>query len=113
MITAKCDKCGKDLKNYSDAMENKVRGLDLCTKCKKEWDTINQNLERQIFDAWFNGNISVLKNITPGKMKPEGYSNHDGSYYSCPFCGELYSDYTWPVGKTFECKGCGRLIIGY
>lgn len=117
MITAKCDKCGEDavLKQEYDGLvsTNRINGRDLCEKCKKEWNTINQNLQTQIFKAWMNGDIKFYENSDPGTMKSAGYSNHDGGYMACPFCGELYGDYTWPVGKVFKCTGCGRNIVGH
>lgn len=117
MITAKCDKCGVDVylpSNYNGTFSsNRTNGKDLCEKCKREWYIIQDNLQTQIFKAWMSGNIKFYENITPGKMTPEGYSNHDGSYYACPFCGKIYGDYEWPVGEQFDCTECGRKIIGH
>ena len=117
MITAKCDKCGKDAvlkQEYSGLVStNRINGRDLCERCKNEWGIINENLQTQIFKAWMKGDVKFLENTTPGEMESAGYSNHDGGYMACPFCGELYGDYTWPVGQIFDCKGCGRKIIGH
>lgn len=117
MITAMCDKCGEGtviMQEYNGSIyTSKVNGRDLCEKCKKEWNIINKNLQTQIFKAWMNGDIKFYENSDPGTMISAGYSNHDGGYMACPFCGELYGDYTWPVGKVFKCTGCGRNIVGH
>lgn len=48
-------------------------------------------------------------------MEPAGYSNHDGSYEKCPYCGEIYNSYDRiAMGlkneEPFECKKCKRKI---
>lgn len=51
----------------------------------------------------------------PKIMEFVGYSNHDGGFEKCPYCGEVYNDYErlymgLKNGEPFECRKCKHII---